>query len=241
MLSEDELVDQVALLYIAGHETTVNLIGNGTLALLRHRDQLELLQHDPTLIVNGVDELLRFDSPVQFSRRITLADVEIDGQPSTRARSCSRCSARPTATPPTSAPTPTRSTSPPRRAAPPVVRRRHPPLPRRGARADRGPRRDRHPREALPAHGAGDRHAGVERPHRAAGPRRAARRARQTFLSRVEQAARTAVIVKRSTVCVWPPVEALMRNTGSVGCAKVTDTLHGVFVPPAGVGEDSPR
>jgi cytochrome P450 len=79
VLSEDELVDQVTLLYVAGHETTVNLIGNGTLALLRHRDQLELLQREPALIVNGVDELLRFDSPVQFSRRITLADVEIDG------------------------------------------------------------------------------------------------------------------------------------------------------------------
>jgi len=79
VLSEDELVDQVTLLYVAGHETTVNLIGNGTLALLRHRDQLELLQREPAVIVNGVDELLRFDSPVQFSRRITLADVEIDG------------------------------------------------------------------------------------------------------------------------------------------------------------------
>jgi hypothetical protein len=49
------------------------------------------------------------------------------------------------------------------------------------------------------------------------------------------------VIVKRSTLCVWPPVAALMRNTGSVGCANVTDTLHGELVPPAGVGEDSPR
>jgi cytochrome P450 len=79
VLSEDELLDQVRLLYIAGHETTVNLIGNGTLALLRHRDQLELLHHDPTLIVNAIDELLRYDSPVQFSRRITLADMDIAG------------------------------------------------------------------------------------------------------------------------------------------------------------------
>ena len=47
-LTEEELVEQVILLYIAGHETTVNLIGNGTLALLRHRDQLELLANDPT-------------------------------------------------------------------------------------------------------------------------------------------------------------------------------------------------
>jgi cytochrome P450 len=78
-LSEDELLDQVRLLYIAGHETTVNLIGNGTLALLRNRDQLELLRDDPTLIVNAVDELLRFDSPVQFSRRIALRALDIDG------------------------------------------------------------------------------------------------------------------------------------------------------------------
>jgi cytochrome P450 len=67
------------LLYIAGHETTVNLVGNGTLALLRHRDQLELLQREPELIDNAIEELLRYDSPVQMSRRITLADIEIGG------------------------------------------------------------------------------------------------------------------------------------------------------------------
>src|SRR4029077_19927845 len=54
-LSADELVEQVMLLYIAGHETTVNLIGNGTLALLRHRDQLELLRSDPSLDANLPD------------------------------------------------------------------------------------------------------------------------------------------------------------------------------------------
>ncbi|MBM3658171.1 MAG: cytochrome P450 [Actinobacteria bacterium] len=78
MLSEAELHDQVALLYIAGHETTVNLIGNGTLALLRHPDQLALLRDDPALVPNAVEELLRFDGPVQFSRRITLTDLTID-------------------------------------------------------------------------------------------------------------------------------------------------------------------
>ncbi|MFM8237949.1 MAG: cytochrome P450, partial [Actinomycetota bacterium] len=77
-LSPDELTAQVMLLYIAGHETTVNLIGNGTLALLRHRDQLELLRDDPSLDATFVDELLRYDSPVQMSRRITLAPYEID-------------------------------------------------------------------------------------------------------------------------------------------------------------------
>jgi cytochrome P450 len=71
-LSAEELVEQVMLLYVAGHETTVNLIGNGTLALLRDRAQLELLQGDPSLDTNLPDELLRFDGPVQMSRRVTL-------------------------------------------------------------------------------------------------------------------------------------------------------------------------
>jgi cytochrome P450 len=79
-LSADELVEQVMLLYIAGHETTVNLIGNGTLALLRQRDQLELLQADPSLDANLPDELLRYDGPVQMSRRITLQPYEIEGR-----------------------------------------------------------------------------------------------------------------------------------------------------------------
>ena len=79
-LSPDELTEQVALLYLAGHETTVNLIGNGTLALLGHRDQLERLAGDPGLDANAVDELLRFDSPVQNSRRITLAPIVVDGK-----------------------------------------------------------------------------------------------------------------------------------------------------------------
>ncbi len=77
-LSQQELNEQVMLLYIAGHETTVNLIGNGMLALLRHRDQLEALQRDPALAANMPDELLRYDSPVQMSRRVTLAPLEID-------------------------------------------------------------------------------------------------------------------------------------------------------------------
>jgi len=79
-LSPDELRDQVVLLFIAGHETTVNLIGNGTLALLRHPDQLALLVEQPDLIANAIDELLRYDSPVQFTRRIALEPFEIDGQ-----------------------------------------------------------------------------------------------------------------------------------------------------------------
>jgi cytochrome P450 len=78
-LSTDELLDQVSLLYVAGHETTVNLIGNGTLRLLEHPDQLTALRADPGLDRNAVEELLRFDSPVQFSRRITLQETEVGG------------------------------------------------------------------------------------------------------------------------------------------------------------------
>ena len=80
VLSPDELVDQVMLLYIAGHETTVNLIGNGVLALLRHPAELALLREDPGLDSAAVDELLRFDPPVQMSRRITLSEVTLRGQ-----------------------------------------------------------------------------------------------------------------------------------------------------------------
>jgi cytochrome P450 len=79
-LSDAELIAQVVLLYVAGHETTVNLIGNGTFALLNHPDQAELWRGRPDLDDNAVEELLRFDSPVQLSRRITLADYEVEGQ-----------------------------------------------------------------------------------------------------------------------------------------------------------------
>ncbi|HET6775162.1 MAG TPA: cytochrome P450 [Acidimicrobiales bacterium] len=79
-LSPDELLENVVLLYLAGHETTVNLIGNGTMALLNHRDQLERLVADPGLDANAVDELLRYDSPVQVSRRIATSAIEIAGE-----------------------------------------------------------------------------------------------------------------------------------------------------------------
>ncbi len=79
-LSSEELAAQVVLLFIAGHETTVNLIGNGTRALLRHRDQWDALHAEPGLITSGIDELLRFDPPVQISRRIALVDLDIDGR-----------------------------------------------------------------------------------------------------------------------------------------------------------------
>jgi cytochrome P450 len=79
VLDDDELIAQTLLLYIAGHETTVNLIAGGTLALLRHPAQLALLRDDPGLIAGAVEELLRYDSPVQASRRITTEPVSIGG------------------------------------------------------------------------------------------------------------------------------------------------------------------
>jgi cytochrome P450 len=76
-LTTQELVDNVGLLFVVGHETTVNLIGNGMLALLRHRDQLERWRSDPSLAAGAVEELLRYDSPVQFSRRIVTQPLRI--------------------------------------------------------------------------------------------------------------------------------------------------------------------
>jgi cytochrome P450 len=78
-LTESELVATVVFLLVAGHETTMNLIGNGVLALLRHPDQLEILRNNPELMKTAIEELLRYDSPVQFTSRIARVDVEIDG------------------------------------------------------------------------------------------------------------------------------------------------------------------
>jgi cytochrome P450 len=78
-LTEGELLATCILLFIAGHETTVNLIGNGTLALLRHPDELRRLREDAGLIATAVEELLRFDGPVQRTARIPSEDVTIGG------------------------------------------------------------------------------------------------------------------------------------------------------------------
>ncbi len=79
-LNEDELLGMVFLLLVAGHETTVNLIGNGTLALLRYPEQFRKLREDPSLIKPAVEELLRYDGPVETStERFAKEDVVIGG------------------------------------------------------------------------------------------------------------------------------------------------------------------
>ncbi|TWU30263.1 cytochrome P450 [Bythopirellula polymerisocia] len=79
-LSEEELFANANLLLVAGHETTTNLIGNGMLALLQHREELERLRADPTLIHGAVEEMLRYGNPVQFTHRIALEDVPLGGK-----------------------------------------------------------------------------------------------------------------------------------------------------------------
>ncbi|MGK5522980.1 cytochrome P450 family protein [Micromonospora sp. URMC 107] len=79
-LSERELLGMIKLLLVAGHETTVNLIGNGTVALLRHPDQLRLLREQPEVMSTAIDELLRYDGPIErVPMRFTTEDVEIAG------------------------------------------------------------------------------------------------------------------------------------------------------------------
>jgi cytochrome P450 len=79
-LSEPELLATCMLLFVAGHETTVNLIGNGLLALLRHPAELRRLREDPSLVESAVEELLRYDGPAQRTGRMPSVDVEIDGR-----------------------------------------------------------------------------------------------------------------------------------------------------------------
>jgi len=79
-LSDDEILANISLLFGAGHETTTNLIGNGVLALHRNPAELARLQADPSLIPNAVEELLRYDSPVQLTGRVALQDMDVMGE-----------------------------------------------------------------------------------------------------------------------------------------------------------------
>ncbi len=78
-LTEEELVANINLLFGAGHETTVNLIGNGLLALFRNPDQLRLLRAQPERTANAVEEMLRYNSSVQLTGRVAMQDVTVGG------------------------------------------------------------------------------------------------------------------------------------------------------------------
>lgn len=78
-LSEDELVTTCTLLLNAGHEATVNVVGNGVRALLAHPDQVAILQADESLVPGAVEELIRYDSPLQLFERTAVVDTEIQG------------------------------------------------------------------------------------------------------------------------------------------------------------------
>jgi cytochrome P450 len=79
-LSREDLADMCSMILRAGHDTTTNMIGLGTLLLLQHPDQLARLKAEPELIASAVDELLRYLSPVQFApRRVALEDAEVNG------------------------------------------------------------------------------------------------------------------------------------------------------------------
>jgi len=78
-IHDDEVISNCLLLLATGHENTTRLIGTGLLALVRRQDQMSLLHKDPSLIGSAVEEMLRFDSPVQWTLRHVLEDVEIEG------------------------------------------------------------------------------------------------------------------------------------------------------------------
>ena len=79
-LTENELIGTAMLLLVAGHETTLNLIGCGMLALLKHPDQLQLLRDAPGMIRQAVEEMLRYDSPIQIANRFVMEAFEYNGQ-----------------------------------------------------------------------------------------------------------------------------------------------------------------
>jgi cytochrome P450 len=79
-LTQEELVANVIILLSAGHETTSNLIGNGLLALLQNPDQMQKLREQPSLVASAVEEMMRYDNPVQIAYRSAAEEVEIGGK-----------------------------------------------------------------------------------------------------------------------------------------------------------------
>jgi len=80
-LSEDEIIANIVMLFMAGHETTANMIGNALALLFRHPEQLKRLQTEPALLPKAIEECLRFDSSVQIAARVALEPIELQGVP----------------------------------------------------------------------------------------------------------------------------------------------------------------
>ena len=80
-LSEEEVIANSIITMTGGQETTTNLIGNGLLSLLRNPEELELLRADSAMLPSAIEELLRFESPIQYTTRLAPGDVELGGKP----------------------------------------------------------------------------------------------------------------------------------------------------------------
>ena len=145
-LSNEELTANIILLFGAGHETTVNLIGNGLLALHRNPDQLALLKANPALITNAIEEFLRYDSSVQMTGRVALEDIDdLGGKKIPKGESVLCLLGSANRDPAVYPDRPDQPRYHPAQCAAAVLWRRHPLLPRRPAGADRGGDRDLDP------------------------------------------------------------------------------------------------
>ena len=142
-LSSAELVSTALLLLVAGFETTVNLIGNGTVALLGEPGHWERLREDPALVPAAVEELLRYDSPVQVTLRTATEDVDLDGTAMPKGTHGHRGHRRRQPRSRRVRPARPSHDRPAERLAAPVVLARDSSLPRRRARPPRGPHRGR--------------------------------------------------------------------------------------------------